>query len=95
MQGGSGLELARQHRPDLILLDIHLPDIPGDEVLRQVKSDPHLCATPVVVISADATAPQIERLRAAGAWDYLTKPIDVPRFLRLLDRFMLERQVRS
>jgi CheY-like chemotaxis protein len=93
MQGGAGLELARQQRPDLILLDVHLPDMPGDEVLRQVQADPHLGATPVVVISADATAPQIERLRAAGVWDYLTKPIDVSRFLALLDRLLHERQV--
>jgi CheY-like chemotaxis protein len=92
-QGGAGLELARRHRPDLILLDIHLPDMPGDEVLRQLQSDPHLRATPVVVISADATAPQMERLRAAGAWDYLTKPLHVPRFLALLDRLLRERQV--
>jgi PAS domain S-box-containing protein len=93
-QGGAGLELARQHRPDLILLDAHLPDMPGEEVLRQVQSDPHLRGAPVVIISADATAPQIEKLRAAGAWDYLTKPLDVPRFLALLDRFMQERQER-
>jgi PAS domain S-box-containing protein len=94
MQGGAGLELARQHRPDLILLDIHLPDIPGDEVLRRLRSDPHLQAIPVVIISADATPSQIARLRAAGVWEYLTKPIDVPRFLKLLNRFLLERQVR-
>jgi PAS domain S-box-containing protein len=93
LQGGAGLELARQHRPDLILLDVHLPDMPGDEVLRQIQSDPDLYTIPVVIISADATGPQIERLRAAGAWDYLTKPINVPRFLRLLDRFLQERQV--
>jgi PAS domain S-box-containing protein len=90
-QGGAGLALARQHRPDLILLDVHLPDMSGDEVLRQLRTDPHLRATPVVMISADATATQIERLRAAGAWDYLTKPIDVRRFLALLDRFLQER----
>jgi PAS domain S-box-containing protein len=93
VQGGAGLELARQHHPDLILLDVHLPDMPGDEVLRQVQSDPHLRATPVVVISADATPSQIERLRAAGAWDYLAKPLDVPRFFAVLDRFLRERQV--
>ena len=83
-QGGAGLELARRHRPDVILLDLHLPDVPGDEVLRQVRSDPHLRATPVVVISADATPPQIERLRAAGAWDYLTKPLDVNRLVETM-----------
>jgi PAS domain S-box-containing protein len=91
MQGGAGLELARQHRPDVILLDAHLPDMPGEEVLRQVRSDPHLHATPVVIISADATMPQIERFRAAGAEEYLTKPIDVSRLLALLDRFTQER----
>jgi PAS domain S-box-containing protein len=94
LQGSAGLTLARHYRPDLILLDAHLPDMPGDEVLRQIQSDPNLGATPVVIISADATPTQIERFRAAGAWDYLTKPINVPRFLRLLDRFMQERQVR-
>jgi signal transduction histidine kinase/CheY-like chemotaxis protein len=93
MQGGAGLELARQQSPDLILLDVHLPDMPGDKVLRQIQADPRLRATPVVVISADATAPQIERLRAAGAWEYLTKPLDVSRFLALLDRILSERQV--
>jgi PAS domain S-box-containing protein len=93
MQGGAGLELARRYRPDLILLDAHLPDMPGDEVLQEVKSDPKLRAIPVVVISADATVAQIERLRAAGAWDYLTKPVDVPRLLTLIDRFTQERKV--
>jgi PAS domain S-box-containing protein len=92
--GGTGLELARHHHPDLILLDAHLPDMPGEEVLRQIRSDPHLSEIPVVIISADATRAQVERLRAAGARDYLTKPIDVPRFLVLLDRFMLPRHVR-
>jgi PAS domain S-box-containing protein len=92
-QGGAGLELARQHRPDLILLDVHLPDVPGDEVLRQVRSDPHLRTTPVIVISADATPTQAQRLRAAGASEYLTKPLDVSRFLTLLDRLLPERQV--
>jgi CheY-like chemotaxis protein len=91
MQGGLGLELARQHHPDLILLDVHLPDMRGDEVLRQVQADPRLRDTPVVVITADATPNQAERLRAAGAWEYLTKPIDVARFLALLDQSLPKR----
>jgi PAS domain S-box-containing protein len=77
MQGKLGLDLARQHRPDLILLDLHLPDLHGREVLQQLKSDPATAAIPVVVLSADATPAQVERLRAAGAADYVTKPIDV------------------
>ena len=85
MQGSIGLELARQHRPDFILLDLHLPDIQGDEVLRQLRADPGTAQLPIVMISADATDAQIERLRAAGASDYLTKPIDVRAFLALVD----------
>jgi PAS domain S-box-containing protein len=85
MQGGIGLELARQHQPDLLLLDLHLPDIQGDEILRQLRADPRTEQLPIVMISADATSAQIERLRAAGASDYLTKPIDVRKFLTLVD----------
>jgi PAS domain S-box-containing protein len=85
MQGSTGLELSRQHQPDLVLLDLHLPDMQGDEILRQLRGDPRMEKTPIVMISADATAPQIERLMAAGATDYLTKPIDVHRFLAVVD----------
>jgi CheY-like chemotaxis protein len=95
VRGGLGLDLARQHHPDLILLDVHLPDMKGDEVLRRLRADPQLHDTPVVVLSADATPLQIERLRAAGARDYLTKPIDVERFLAVLDNFFVEQPVGS
>ena len=85
MQGRLGLDLARQHRPDLILLDVHLPDISGEQVLRELRADPELGRTPVVVLSADATPGQVQRLLAAGARAYLTKPLDVRRLLTLLD----------
>jgi signal transduction histidine kinase/CheY-like chemotaxis protein len=85
MQGRIGLDLAREHRPDLILLDLHLPDIHGAEVLGRLQADPGTRDIPVVVISADATPGQIRRLRAAGAHDYLTKPVDVARLFRLLE----------
>lgn len=85
MQGSIGLELVRLHQPDLILLDLHLPDIQGDEILRQLRADPLTEMLPIVMISADATTEQIERLRAGGATDYLTKPIDVRKFLALVD----------
>jgi CheY-like chemotaxis protein len=85
MQGSIGLELARQHQPDLVLLDLHLPDIQGDEILRQLRADPRTEQLPIVMISADATSAQIQRLRAAGANDYLTKPIDVRKFLAVVD----------
>jgi CheY-like chemotaxis protein/anti-sigma regulatory factor (Ser/Thr protein kinase) len=81
MQGKLGIELVREHHPDLILLDLHLPDLPGREVLEQLKRDPATAAIPVVVLSADATPAQFERLLAAGAAGYLTKPIDVESLL--------------
>jgi len=85
MQGRVGLELARQHTPDLILLDLHLPDMPGWQVLAQLKADHLTREIPVVVISADATSPQIKRLLSAGARAYLTKPIDIAEFFRVVD----------
>lgn len=88
MQGGIGLELAREHVPDLILLDLHLPDIEGDEVLKLLKDDPATCQIPVVVLSADASPGQIERLRAAGANTYLTKPLQVKQFLFTLEALL-------
>ncbi len=86
MQGRMGLDLVRQHHPDLVLLDLNLPDLPGEEVLRQLKSDPATSGITVVVASADATPQQIERLMAAGATEYFTKPFNVPRLLEALAR---------
>ncbi len=85
MQGSLALDLARQHHPDLILLDLHLPDIQGDEIMRQLRADPATTPIPIVMISADATPEQIDRLRRSGADDYLTKPIDLNKFLSLVD----------
>jgi signal transduction histidine kinase/CheY-like chemotaxis protein len=87
-QGQLVQELARQHRPDLILLDQHLPDLGGEEVLRRLQADPHTAHLPVVMVSADATAGQIQRLLAAGASHYLTKPLDVTRFLEVVDQLL-------
>jgi PAS domain S-box-containing protein len=88
LQGGLGVELAREHRPDLVLLDLHLPDVPGAEVLRRLRADPRTARTPVVVVSADATPGSVERLRQAGADAYLTKPLDVDEFLRVVGQFL-------
>jgi CheY-like chemotaxis protein len=84
MQGSTGLDLAIEHQPDLILLDIHLPDINGAEVLRRLRANPATMSIPVVVISADATAGQVQRLLSAGATAYLTKPIDVRQFMQVV-----------
>jgi PAS domain S-box-containing protein len=93
IQGSLGLELARQHQPDVVLLDLNLPDIPGDEVLRLLRADPRTAEIPVVVLSADATPGQIRKLMAAGAVDYLTKPLEVRRFLETLDKILAERSL--
>jgi CheY-like chemotaxis protein len=85
MQGRIALDLAREHAPSLILLDLHLPDMSGEDVLRGLRADPRTAATPVVVLSADATPGQTQRLRASGAIDYLTKPFDIPRLLAVID----------
>jgi CheY-like chemotaxis protein len=91
LQGRLGIELARRHRPNLILLDEYLPDMRGDEVLRRLKDDPATREIPVVVVSADATRDQEERLLATGAHAYLTKPFDVRHFLRVVDAALLQK----
>jgi CheY-like chemotaxis protein/anti-sigma regulatory factor (Ser/Thr protein kinase) len=87
-QGRLGLELASDRRPDIILLDLHLPDVPGEEVLRQLLAEPRTRQIPVIILSADATPGQIDRLLVAGARAFLTKPIDVRRLLAVLDEQM-------
>jgi len=90
LQGQLGVELAREHLPDVVLLDLHLPDIPGEEVLRRLRADARTAAIPVIVVSADATKASLERLHTAGADAYLTKPLDVDDFLRTVERFLPE-----
>ncbi len=86
-----GLELARQHRPDLLLLDLHLPDLPGDEMLYRVKAMPELTETKVVVVSADATPDRIRRMLDLGVEGYLTKPLDVAALLHVVDEQLAKR----
>jgi CheY-like chemotaxis protein len=90
MQGRLGLELAREHHPDLILLDLHLPDLAGEQVLAQLQADAEMSSIPVFVLSADAQPRQIERLLVAGARLYLTKPLDVRMFRTALHNLFIE-----
>jgi PAS domain S-box-containing protein len=85
MTGSLGIELARDHHPMLVLLDLTLPDMSGELVLRRLRSEPATAGIPVVVLSSDATPDQARRLLAAGAHAYLTKPVDVPELLRVLN----------
>jgi CheY-like chemotaxis protein len=86
MQGQLGIELAARHRPDVILLDLHLPDIAGDEVLRRLRADERTSEIPVIVLSADAIPTRVERLLREGIVDYVTKPIEIDRFLTAMRR---------
>lgn len=88
MQGKLGIDLALQHKPDLILLDLHLPDLMGDQVLARLRSYPETQHIPVVIISADAIKRQIEKLLAAGAYAYLTKPFNVKELLHTIDTLL-------
>jgi CheY-like chemotaxis protein len=86
MQGSLGLELALQSPPDLVLLDLHLPDIPGTEVLRRLRAAPATADVPVVICSADASMGRKPELLALGATDYLTKPVDLLALFDLVER---------
>ena len=83
--GREGLAAIRARHPDLILLDMHLPDISGMEILQALQADAHTVAIPVVVVSADALAQQIEAAFAAGCTQYLTKPVSVSEVLAVVD----------
>ena len=85
--GRAGIESATRDVPDIILLDLHLPDINGDQVLAELKAEPATAAIPVVVLSADASRGVIHRLLASGALAYLTKPIELAELGTLLDTF--------
>jgi CheY-like chemotaxis protein len=83
--GQKALELARTRKPHLVLLDLDLPDIHGSKVLQELQAQSETAQTPVIVISADATPSQIERMLKAGARNYLAKPFEIRRFLCMFD----------
>jgi len=84
--GGQGVELAQHYRPDLILLDVHLTDLHGFEVLERLQGDSRTIDIPVVVLSADATTWQRRRFRNAGVYEYLSKPLDLQQLLDVIDQ---------
>jgi signal transduction histidine kinase/ActR/RegA family two-component response regulator len=93
--GRAGIECAVRDIPDIILLDLHLHDLHGDQVLRELRAEPVTAAIPVVILSADATPGVIRRLLADGAFAYLTKPIDLAALSELLDSFTAARHDRQ
>ena len=85
--GNTTIRLAKEYFPDMILLDLDLPDINGHEVLKRLKVDSKTKVIPVVVLSADAMPEKARILMEAGASDYLTKPIDINKFLTIVQQY--------
>jgi two-component system, cell cycle response regulator DivK len=79
--GAQGVAMAASERPDLILMDITLPDINGEEVTRRLKADPKTKGIPVIALTANAMSSDKEKAIAAGCDDFDTKPVDMPRLL--------------
>ncbi len=86
--GREGLKIARTERLDAILLDVHLTDMDGADVLRALRADPASAQVPVIVVSADAMGEQIERMRSLGAQAYVTEPIDIDELRRTIDEMI-------
>jgi CheY-like chemotaxis protein len=93
--GRAGLDCAVRDVPDIILLDLNLPDLHGGQVLNELKADPATAAIPVVILSADASRGVIHRLLAGGAFAYLTKPVELTELSELLDSFAWLRDQRA
>jgi two-component system cell cycle response regulator DivK len=86
--GYEAIDLVRKSRPDLILMDIQLPQVSGLEVTRWIKDDPELRAIPVVAVTAFAMKGDEERIREGGCEAYLSKPISVGKFIETVRRFI-------
>src|SRR5713226_83549 len=86
--GMEALKLARLHRPDLILMDIQLPEVSGLEVTRWLKEDDELRSIPVIAVTAFAMKGDEEKIRNGGCEAYIAKPISVAGFMRTIERFL-------
>ncbi len=83
--GAEALDLVRQHRPDLVLMDIQLPNVSGLEIIKSIKADAELKSIPVIALSAFATKWDVETMRELGCEAYLTKPITITSFIETVD----------
>ena len=88
MDGRDALNLAREHSPDLILMDIQLPEISGLEVTKMLKADDDLKHIPVIAVTAFAMKGDEEKIREGGCEGYIPKPISVPTFLDTVAKFL-------
>jgi two-component system cell cycle response regulator DivK len=86
----NALDAARQFAPDLVITDIQLPHVSGLDLIRMIRKDDELSATPIMAVTAYSTAEDEERIRAAGAQAYVSKPISVVRFAETVDNLLKE-----
>ena len=86
--GRTAVELARKHKPDLILMDIQLPEISGLDVTRKLKEDDELKSIPVIAVTAFAMKGDEQKIRDGGCEDYISKPISVTHFLEVIDHYL-------
>ena len=86
--GKEALRMAKEHRPDLVLMDIQLPEISGLEVTRLMKADPDIRHIPVVAVTAFAMKGDEEKIRQGGCEGYISKPISVSRFIETIQKFL-------
>ena len=88
MDGQQGVEMTRSERPDLILMDMSLPVMDGWTATQTIKSDADLAKIPVIALTAHAMAGDREKAMAAGCDDYDTKPIELPRLLEKIGKYL-------
>jgi len=88
MDGRDAIKLAREHKPDLVLMDIQLPEISGLEVTKMMKADDDLKSIPVIAVTAFAMKGDEDKIREGGCEGYIAKPISVPTFLETISRFL-------
>ena len=86
--GNDVLEKAREHKPDLILMDIQLPEVSGLEVTKWLKEDEELCSIPVIAVTAFAMKGDEQKIRSGGCEDYISKPISVNKFLEVIEKYL-------
>lgn len=86
--GSAGLRFAEEHRPDVVLLDLHLPDMRGEQFLQQMREISHLAKTPVIVLTADVACDPSGKLSVLGIAEFISKPFDISHLERTVDKWL-------
>ncbi|MGJ3237758.1 MAG: response regulator [Anaerolineae bacterium] len=90
--GIKGVQMAKEHKPQMILMDINLPDMDGTEVTKRLKADPSFADTPIIALTANAMYGDRERFIDAGCDDYLSKPVSKIELLKMVNKYLAKAQ---